>query len=121
MMSVMALGWIGRVFESRLARWLIGVAGVLLVVVWFYNWAEDNGESKILQEVNEIGTEELQRQITVLNESLRAATQRAAISDALNQTLEREVYAITNQAQAAPEGNRICLSSELTDRLRDLK
>lgn len=121
-MSVMALGWAGRIFGSPWTRRLLVAGGIILTIVWFYNWAEGNGEQTIRTEVIETSSEELRRQITVLEQALRDASARAAASDELNRELERQVDAIIEAANADLDArDAVCVPADITQRLRELE
>ena len=122
-MNLMALGLLGRrALSSPWTRRLLIAGGIVLTIVWFYNWAENNGEQTIRTEVIETSDIELRRQITVLEQALRDASARAAQSAELNRELERQVNEITRFAnEELPARDTVCVPSSITERLRGLE
>jgi len=120
-MSSIALGWAGRIFGSERGRKVLLWLAVVLGVLWFYNWAENNGESSVRTEVAATSTDELQRQISVLEDALRDASARAQQSAALNRELERQVDAIRQAAQSDPNADHVCVPADISERLRGLE
>ena len=118
--SFIALGWAGRIFESPAARKILLATGVVLSVIWFYNWAESKGEQAIRSEVVETTDAELRRQVEVLNTALERASAQAAQSAELNLKLERQVYEIIQNIDTEA-GSNVCVSSAVADSLRGLQ
>jgi len=120
-MSVFLLGWLGRITESPLLRRLLLAGGILLLVFWVLQMAEERGGQQVRTEVIEVESQELIEQVKNLERALNAAAARAAESAAQNRELERQIDAIISDAQNAPERDRVVIPRDFTDRLRGLK
>lgn len=120
-MIIMLLGWWGRFMESRLAQIAMAVAAVLLIVVWFYNWASNNGKRGVELEVQTVTIEEMERQKEVIRKVLRTVQERASKSIERNQELEGQINDLVKVAKQKPTANNVCISPDITKRLRSLK
>lgn len=120
-MTVVALGWLGRFFGSKVTQYLILAAVAGFLAFRLYGWAEDNGREAVVVEVQSATVEELQRQRNAARVALESAERRAERAAVDAARLQGQINDLIQAARAAPDADNVCIGSDIADRLRALE
>lgn len=120
-MMVMALGWLGRIFSSKITQYLLLAAVAAFFLTRVYGWAEDNGREAVVVEVQSATVTELERQRNAARRALEAAEQRAERAAVDAARLQGQINELIDAANAAPDASNVCVGTDIADRLRALR
>lgn len=117
---VAALGWIRWLLLSPLGRYLGGALSILLLLAWFYSWAEEKGRVQCEQRVEREAIELRERLDTEHNREIEKAHERAREAQRQSRELEDKINEIIKSAQESEGADDVCVPDDIAERLRQL-
>lgn len=122
MISLVSLGgWAATALSSKAVRVGLIALSIVIVLVRFYSWAEDNGRTACELKVERMRLEEVLRQKAITQRAVKAAEKRALEAELSENEARKTVQAAIDAARKAEAAGQVCVGKDVTDALRLIK